>query len=426
MGRIMDYLRGSAPRAEERRPAGGDAPEIFRVSPVISPAIGAAGYGALMSVDYAACEQTKARSLASLPVSVVRKAGDRREDVDHPLARLLGGMANEDMTGADLLSWLRLRADTFGNGYLRIEWRASDIVAVWPVLCGVTHDFDRDRPLGRRTAYRLAGGDDYNPAGTYFSDEIVNVKTHVTKNGVKGVSLARLAAEEIGLSVDLERFYSSMLRNGNHHFGHVEIPEKKIPPEAMDDLRAAVDAKSGVDNAGKAPIFAYGATWKNDGQTMKDASVIEQQEWVLRHVCRACNVPPWKVYEQMGTSYNGSQQANIDYATDTILPDVIMLEKAFKPVFLSRNEGDLSLKFDLRGLMRGDDASRSQYYREMVYSGSYTRADVRRCEDMDPIEGLDKPLIPLNYGVVEHDGEVTVYSSSQAAPADGMQTGAAE
>ena len=36
---------------------------------------------------------------------------------------------------------------------------------------------------------------------------------------------------------------------------NIEIPEKKIPPEAMDDLRAAVDAKSGVDNAGKASLL---------------------------------------------------------------------------------------------------------------------------------------------------------------------------
>lgn len=30
------------------------------------------GYGALMSIDFAACEQTKARSMASLPFSVMQ------------------------------------------------------------------------------------------------------------------------------------------------------------------------------------------------------------------------------------------------------------------------------------------------------------------------------------------------------------------
>ena len=86
-----------------------EEPTIVRVNAPFYPLeASAAGYGALMSVDYAACEQTKARSLASLPVSVIRN-GANREKVDHPIARLLNGMANEEMTGADLLNWHRLR-----------------------------------------------------------------------------------------------------------------------------------------------------------------------------------------------------------------------------------------------------------------------------------------------------------------------------
>ena len=105
------------------------------------------------------------------------------------------------------------------------------------------------------------------------------------------------------------------------------------------------------------------------------------------------------------------------------MPDVRVIEKAFTPVFLARNERDLQLKLDVRGLMRGDDQARSQYYREMTYAGGYTRADVRELEDMPPIEGLEKPLFPLNYGTVEPDGSVTVYGNDAKEPADGSQTG---
>ena len=43
------------------------------------------------------------------------------------------------------------------------------------------------------------------------ADENLILSTHMTKDGVRGISLARLAAAEIGLSIDLERFYRSML-----------------------------------------------------------------------------------------------------------------------------------------------------------------------------------------------------------------------
>ena len=426
MGKFKDWLFMTgeyAPRNEAE--PGDDEPTIVKVTVPFYPLeASAAGYGALMSVDYAACEQTKARSLASLPVSVVRK-GRNREKVDHPIASLLDGMANEEMTGADLLNWHRLRCDTFGNAYWRVEWHRGKVVAIWPMTGSVNHSFEKGNRQGYRTVYDYSG-DDYTKPGRYFSDEVVNIKTHITKDGMKGVSLAKLAAEQIGLSVDLERFYKSMLHNGNHHFGHVEIPEKNLPQSAMDDLRAAIDAKSGVEAAGKAPIFAYGAKWVNDGQNMKDASLIEQQQWVLHQVCRACNVPPWKVYSQEGVSYNGSQQANIDYVTDTILPDVRAIEKAFTPIFAASGETGLKLKLDMRGLMRGDDAARAQYYREMGYLGAYTREDVRDYEDLPPIAGLEKPLFPLNYGTVEEDGSVTVHGSAANEPADGSQASATD
>ena len=431
MGRISDSFKDlwfggyEPPRDETDAPAAetDEGVTIVNVGQPSFPTLATpAGYGALMSVDYAACEQTKCRSLASLPVKVVAGKDGRDPVPSHPLAMLLSGMANEEMSGADLLTWTRLRCDTFGNAYWRVEWYKNEPVALWPVLGGVTHSFDRSRPLGRRTVYDLVG-DKYSNAGRYFSEEVVNIKTHITKDGMRGVSLAKLAAEQIGLSVDLERFYKSMLDNGNHHLGHVEIDAKNLPDPAMEDLKAAVASKSGVANAGKAPIFAYGAKWVSDKQTMRDASLIEQQEWVLHQVCRACNVPPWKVYDQNGTTYSGSQQANIDYVTDTIVPDVTVIEKACTPIFRARGEMDLKLKLDVRGLMRGDDASRSQYYREMTYAGAYTRADVRDYEDLPPIDGLDKPLFPLNYGTVEDDGSVTVYSNDAAAPSDGSQTG---
>ena len=389
-----------------------------------------AGYGALMSIDYAACEQTKARSMASLPFSVVNHVKDRRERLDrHPLAKLLNGMANEEMTSAALMAWTVLRRDTFGNAYWYVEWDRGRIVAIWPVTATVTHHYNRAAPAGRRTTYTVAPGDDHVPAGTYFSDEVVNISTHVTKDGIRGLSLAKMAAEEIGLSLDLERFYRSMLRNGNHHLGHVELPVESAinDQKKLDALRKAVDMKSGVDEAGRAPIFGYGAKWVADQQTMKDASVIEQQKWVLHQVCRACNVPPWKVYDGDQTTYAGGQQSSIDYVTDTIIPDVRQLEIALTPVLRACGLPNAQAKFRVQGLMRGDDAARTQYYRELNYAGAITRADIRDLEDFDPIEGIDRPLFPLNYGTVNPDGTVNVFNSTNAEkptePGDGSQTG---
>ncbi len=385
------------------------------------------GYGALMSIDYMACEQTKARSMMSMPAVVIdRSDGKRRRLDEHPVAELLNGMANEEMTSSALMAWTALRRDTFGNAYWFVEWQAGIPVAIWPITANVMHSFDASAPIGYRTRYAVSPGDDHVPSGVYYADEVINIRTAITKDGIKGESLAILAAEELGLSVDLERFYRSMLHNGNHQLGHVEITEPgKIKPEDRESLKRAIEAKRGVDAAGEAPIFGYGAKWVTDTQTMRDASLIEQQQWVLQQVCRACNVPPWKVYDSTSATYAGGQQARIDYVTDTIVPDTRIIEQAMRPVLKSCGLPHAQLKLQTQGLMRGDDASRSQYYREMTYAGAYTRADIRAFEDMEPLDGLDEPLFPLNYGTVNPDGSVNVFAAPKE-PGDGNQTIAKE
>lgn len=417
MGRFYNlfYKRGIDPVPDT-------ASEAVRVT--LPPGIATPqGYGALMSIDFAACVQTKARSMASLPVSVIHETNSGRDNLStHPIAKLLNGMANEDMPATSLMNWTVLRRDTFGNAYWYIEWSRGKPVGIYPITVQVTHGYDATRQAGYRTTYTVAPGDDYVPAGTYFSNEVVNIPTAITKDGVKGQSLAKLAAEQLGLSIDLERFYRSMLRNGNHQLGHVEVPAGRMTEKDLDALRSAVEAKRGVDEAGKSPIFGYGAKWVTDQQTMKDASVIEQQKWVLHQVCRACNVPPWKVYDGESATYNGGQQQRIDYVADTIVPDARAIELAMRPVLDACGVKNCRLKFKTQGLMRGDDASRSQFYREMTYLGTYTREDVRDLEDMPPIEGLELPLFPLNYGTVNPDGTVNVFNADKTEPGDGSQT----
>lgn len=383
-----------------------------------------ARYGALLSVDFSSCIQTKARSMSSLPFTVVRDAKPKRVNMpDHPIARLLNGMANPQMTSSALMAWTTLRRDTFGNAYWYIEWDRGVPVAIWPVNAHVGHDFKPENPRGMQAVWTVSGGDEHVPAGTYFSDEIVNIPTHVTKDGIKGMSLATLAADAIGLSVDLARFYRTILNNGNWHVGHVEVPLERTTKEALDAIKVSVKGKSGMSAAGEAPVFGYGAKWVNDPPHMKEVSLVDEQRWVLHEVCRACNVPPWKVYDGEQVTYNGGQQMRIDYVSDTIVPDVRIIELALKPVLDACSIKGCTAKFNINGLMRGDDQARTAYYRELGYLGAITREDVREKEDLEPIDGLDKPLFPLNYGTVNPDGSVNVFSSKEQSLLATLGTG---
>lgn len=75
---------------------------------------------------------------------------------------------------------------------------------------------------------------------------------------------------------------------------------------------------------------------------------------------------------------------------------------------------DLEVEFDFANLMRGDAASRSAYYQSGIQNGWLTRNEARIAENLNPLDGLDEPLRPLNM-VEEGDAEEV---EPEAEPAD--------
>lgn len=57
---------------------------------------------------------------------------------------------------------------------------------------------------------------------------------------------------------------------------------------------------------------------------------------------------------------------------------------------------DIEVEFDFANLMRGDAASRASYYQSGIQNGWLTRNEARIAENLNPLEGLDEPLRPLN------------------------------
>ena len=77
-------------------------------------------------------------------------------------------------------------------------------------------------------------------------------------------------------------------------------------------------------------------------------------------------------------------------------------EEAIKRDLMSPAERkNLSMKFNVSGLLRGDASARSALYHNGILDGWMTRNEARAAESelgivLNPLEGLDLPLIPLN------------------------------
>ena len=83
-------------------------------------------------------------------------------------------------------------------------------------------------------------------------------------------------------------------------------------------------------------------------------------------------------------------------------------------------EGDeLEVEFDFANLMRGDAASRAAYYQSGIQNGWLTRNEARIAENLNPLDGLDEPLRPLN--MVEEGDAVTQTAATGADQSNTME-----
>ena len=62
---------------------------------------------------------------------------------------------------------------------------------------------------------------------------------------------------------------------------------------------------------------------------------------------------------------------------------------------------DLFAEFSVEGLLRADSAGRSAYYTTALQNGWMSRNDVRRLENLPPIEGGDIYTVQLNLTPLE-------------------------
>lgn len=385
----------------------------------LSPRTALDRYGALLSSDFLACETAKARALRSLPVHVMRKGDHGPEKVpDHPLSAVLH-RPNALMAWGDLVAWAVLRRDVLGTAYIRVYRDGRGRVQeMRPVLAGVSRGFDR----ATGTAVWSAAADALNEAWECREDDLVILKTDISEDGGQtGRSIAEKAADDIGLSVDLVRFYRSLLENGNHFQGYLET-DQRLTKEDRDAIRESLDETRGPESAGAIRMFDRGVKYREVSAKLEGMDLIAQEKWVLQKVCRACHVDMHHVFADDGAAATTATGADIDFVKNTVLPEVTAFEQALQPVLdRARSLGGQTdsgyyVKFNLNGLMRGDFTTRMEGYRIGVYAGMFTREYVCEQEDIPWLPGQDRLLQPTAYYMVDEQGVPYI-------PADGTDPG---
>jgi len=376
---------------------------------------------ALALSAYFACVRLISEDIGKLPMSLYRRVPKGKAPADdHPVAKLMRVTPNDEMTAMSFRETMTHYALGWGNAVAEIQRNGRGV----PIAL---HPIHPSRVRMRRLddlslVYDI--GSDVILGGTQFDtvrlrpEDVLHIHG-LGSNGLFGYSIARLAAESIGIGLAAQTFGATFFGNGASVGGVLEHPGK-LDDAARKNLRDSWQAMhGGPANAGKTAILEEGLKFSRTSIPPDDAQFLETRQFEVEEICRWFRVPPHKAQQLLRATFTNIEQQNQEYVVDCLTSWSTRWEQEGARKLLAPNEIDrLYFKFDFRELLRGDHNARANFYRTQVNIGAMTPNEVRAAEDMNPGgPELDDFFMQSNMIQVDRLGTTTTRAGAPGAAA---------
>lgn len=352
--------------------------------------------------------------------------GSKRVVTDHPAAKLFRGRANPRTGSGVFRRTLQAHAAGWGNGYAEIQrTRGGTPVGLWQLLPDRTGPYLEQGDIQYRT----------NIDGRQFTlpkEDVLHIHG-LGFDGLVGYSPIGLARESFGIGKATEEFGAKFFANDAKSGGFLLHPGKLGGP-GKKNVRESFEEQGGPDNQHRIKVLEEGMKFIQTTIPPDDAQFLATREFTVAEVGRMFGVPLFLLQsmEKSTTWGSGIEQMLIAFVQLTLTPWAVVWEDELNAKLLTEAERDAGyyFKVDMRGLMRGDMAARAAYYGDGITDGWMTRADARKLEDLDPVDGLDEPLVPLNMATVKQqeaaakrEADAAEAAKNAPPPAPGRQGG---
>ena len=355
-----------------------------------------------------ACMKAISEDVAKLPIGVFKKLDKGRETLpDHPLYEILNTQPNIETFAMSFRNAIIGNALSYGNGYAEIVRDAFGVVtALWLINPErVTPKRDKNNKLYYQVTHNNGKIEEFDRR------EIFHVPGFGF-DGVQGYNVISLARQSIGLARGAEKFGAEFFGNGAKASLVLEMPQE-LSTKSSDNLIASVQKQVGGNNKHGVLLAEQGSKFKTLSLSQKDSQYLETRQFSIPEICRWFRIQPHKVFDLTKATFSNIEEQNTDYVTDALMPWFVRFEQAVHCQLLTPEDrlGKIYIKHNANALMRGDAESRADFYNKMIISGVMTRNEARELEEMNPLDGLDAPLMPLNMVAV---GEEPIQETNEA------------
>lgn len=264
--------------------------------------------------------------------------------------------------------------------------------------------------------------DDQHSDGKYFKVEqwdahgnLVGYKTYgnwdimhipgMGYDGLRGLSPLQVAAQTFGTSLAADKLAGRYFANGTQLSGIINVKAPLANQTQADEIkRRWRNVNAGMSHAGDVAVLDSETEFQPLTIPPDTLQFLESREWQSSELARMYGVPPHLIGdESKSTSWGtGIEQQNIGFVAYTVAGWTSRFEqRVTREIVNTRGQ---YASFDLTELMKGSTSERFTAYAQGIQWGWMTRNEARIREDMEPIDGLDTPLTPLNMASTDVTG----------------------
>jgi HK97 family phage portal protein len=338
--------------------------------------------------------------LASVPLHLYKRTGeDARERArGHPLDRLFSIETSPELGAFAFRRAMQMNVLINGNAYAEVQrMRASRLPSALHLIEPSRVAVDRD-PTTQRLRYRVA-----NPSGREVVLDPADM-LHLagpSLDGLTGMSIVGLARQGIGLGLATEKFGNRFFGAGARMGGILTTPAR-LSLEARRNLRESVNREhGGVDRSCRMLLLEEGLSYTPTSIPPEDAQFLQTRVHQVVEIARWFGIPPTMLGAagEGGSLVYRNQQEETQRFVDLCLgPWSICWEQELRRKLIAAAERDaFYFRHTFAGLLRGDLPTRYASYKTGADGGWLSVNDIRKLEDLNPIEGGDvygRPAAP--------------------------------
>ena len=341
-----------------------------------------------------ACVRVISESIGSMPINTykIEADGDRILDKAHPVAKLIQ-RPNKYQTTYNFFSVALTNLLLEGNCYfyivrdgaarpIELLYLNPDKVKVIPFEGNLFYEHsDFENPIAQTDILHFMG---------------------VGFDGKKGKSVLKMQQDTIGLSLGANVTAATYFGNSAQVAGVLKT-DQTLTTEQIQRLRNSWNQRyQGPYNSNKTAILENGLDFKPISISANDKQLLQSRQFQVEEIARIFRVPLSLIgHLEKSANYNSIEALSTDFVRYTLMPYLVQLEQEMEIKLFRENEFEsYEIKFDTKGLLRGDSTARASYYREMTQIGALSINEVRQAEKLNKIADGDKHYFPLNFAPI--------------------------